>query len=180
MKHICRYNLFLALFMIFVLGPVSSDASFLVEFHNGRRVKVEAYQVKGKSYEFYLDSGILRVSKEEIKSIQEKKDDAVRRPQEETGMDRPVTPGDLKEQGASKNSVNTVPQGTAVESTLKTKAELRERWEEAKKVYFAATEKTEKDWARQKMTSFSRELYSLEAEVKEKHKGSLPDWWKEN
>jgi hypothetical protein len=55
-----------------------------------------------------------------------------------------------------------------------------ERLEEAKKVYFAATEKTEKDWARQKMISFSRELFTLEAEVKEKHNGSLPDWWKQN
>jgi len=55
-----------------------------------------------------------------------------------------VTPGDLKEQGAFKNSVNTVPQGATVESTIKKKAELRERLEEAKRVYFAATEKNRK------------------------------------
>ena len=72
------------------------------------------------------------------------------------------------------------PQGTTIESTIKRKTELRERLEEAKNVYFAAADKFEKERARKAMTSFSRELFSLEAEVMEKHNGSLPDWWKEN
>ena len=82
--------------------------------------------------------------------------------------------------GEQKVSKPSVPQGAEIESYIQRKAELRERLEEAKNVYFAATEKTEKDWARQKMISASRELFSLEAEVKGKHNGSLPDWWKEN
>ena len=142
--------------------------------------------MEGKSCELYFGSGSLRVPREEIRSIkekkdevviQEKKDDVARRPKEETEKDKPETVGDPGEQRVSKNSV---PQGTAIESYIQRKAELRERLEEAKSVYFAATEKTEKDWARQKMISFSRELFSLEAEVKAKHNGSLPDWWKEN
>ena len=177
MKNICRYGVLWGLFMILVLSPVYSDAGFLVEFQNGRTVRVEGYRMDGKSYELYLESGCLRVPAEEIKSIQEKKDDVARLPKEETEKNEPKTPVDPGEQKISKNSV---PQGTEIESILKRKAELRERLEEAKKVYFDATEKSEKDWARQRMISFSRELFSLEAEVKEKHNGSLPDWWKEN
>ena len=177
MKAVCRYGVLWVLFIIFVLSPVSSDASFLVEFHNGRKLSVEGYRVEGTNYELYLESGSLRVPVEEIKSIREKKDDVVRLPKEETEKNEPKTPLDPGEQKISKNSAT---QDTEIESTLKRKAELRERLEEAKNVYFAATEKTEKDWARQKMISSSRELFSLEAEVKEKHNGSLPDWWKEN
>ncbi len=180
MKHVCQYHPFLILFMILVLSPVSSQAGYLIESHNGRRVKVEGYQAEGKSYEFYLKSGILRVSKEEIKSIQEKKDDVVRISAGETENNKSETRGNLKEQEPSKNSVNTASQETAIESTLKRRAELQERLEEAKRLYFGATERTEKDWARQKMTSCAHELFLLEAEVMRKHNGSLPDWWKEN
>jgi len=72
MKNICRY-VFWSLFVILVLSPGSSDAGFLVELHNGRRLTVEGYRIDGKSYELYLQSGSLRVPAEEIKSIQEKK-----------------------------------------------------------------------------------------------------------
>ena len=124
MKHGCRYNLFLALFMILVLRPASSEAGYLVEFQNGRSVRAETYRVEGKSYELYLESGSLRVSKEEIRSIQEKKDDVVRSPAGEAEKDKPETPEDLKKQGPSKNSAL---QGIAIESTLKRKVELREK-----------------------------------------------------
>ena len=56
MKNICRY-VFWSLFVILVLSPGSSDAGFLVELHNGRRLTVEGYRIDGKSYELYLQSG---------------------------------------------------------------------------------------------------------------------------
>ena len=195
MKAVCRYSVLWALFVILVMSPGPSDESFLVELHNGRKLSVEGYRVEGTNYELYLESGSLRVPVEEIRSIkekkddvvsqekkdevviQEKKDDVVRLPKEETEKDKPETAGDPGEQNLSKNSV---PQGTEIESYIQRKAELRERLEEAKRVYFTVTEKSEKDRARQRMISASRELFSLEAEVKGKHNGSLPDWWKEN
>ena len=192
MKNICRYGTLWGLFVICVLAPVSSDAAFLVEFHNGRKVSVEGYRMEGKNCELYLESGSLRVPTEEIKSIQEKKDDVARLPKEETQREEPKRAGAPGEQKVSKNpeasgspgeqkvSKNSVPQGAEIESYIQRKAGLRERLEEAKKAYFDATEKTEKEWARQRMISASRELFSLEAEVKEKHNGSLPGWWKEN
>ena len=176
MKNICRY-VFWSLFVILVLGPGSSDAGFLVKLHNGRRLTVEGYRIDGKSYELYLQSGSLRVPAEEIKSIQKKKDDVARLLKAETEKSELKATVDPGEQKVSKISV---PQGAEIESYIQRKAELRERLEEAKNVYFAATEKTEKDWARQKMISASRELFSLEAEVKEKYKGSLPNWWNQN
>ena len=176
MKNICRY-VFWSLFVFLVLGPGSSDAGFLVKLHNGRRLTVEGYRIDGKSYELYLQSGSLRVPAEEIKSIQEKKDDVARLLKAETEKSELKATVDPGEQKVSKISV---PQGAEIESYIQRKAELRERLEEAKNVYFAATEKTEKDWARQKMISASRELFSLEAEVKEKYKGSLPNWWNQN
>ena len=192
MEDVYRYGVLSGLFVILVLSPVSSDASFIIELHNGRRLIVEGYRMEGKSCELYLESGSFRVSSEEIKSIREKKDDVTRLPKEEPQKDEPKTVGSLGEPKASRSpgtagsageqklSKNSVPRGAEIESYIQKKAELRERLEVAKKVYFDATEKTEKDWARQRMISFSRELFSLEAEVKGKHHGSLPDWWKEN
>jgi hypothetical protein len=177
MKDNHRCGVLCGLFIILVLSPVSSDADFLVEFQNGRRVRVEGYRIDGKSCELYWESGSLRVPAGEIKSIQEKKDDVASLPKEETKKDGQKTGGETGEQKVSKTSV---PQGTEIESYIQRKAELRERLEEAKRVYFAVTGKSEKDWARQRMISASRELFSLEAEVKGKHNGSLPDWWKEN
>jgi len=192
MKDICRYGALWSLFVILVMSPGSSDASFLVELQNGRRLRVEGYRMEGKSCEIYLESGSLRVSKGEIKSILEKEDEMARLPQEEIQRDEPKTvrgsaeqkvaknPGTSVSPGEQKLSKNSVLQGAEIESYIQKKAELRERLEEAKKAYFDATEKTEKDWARKRMISCSRDLFTLEAEVKEKHNGSIPDWWKEN
>ena len=192
MKSICRYGALWGLFMILVLAPASSNAAFLVEFYNGREVKAEGYRMEGKSYELYLEGGSFWVSKEVIKSIREKEDDVASLPKEETQKEEPKTEGAPGKQKISKNletsgssgeqklSKNSVPQGAEIESYIQRKAELRERLEEAKKVYFDATEKTEKEWARQRMISASRDLFSLEAEVKEKHNRSLPEWWNQN
>jgi len=177
MKAVCQYGVLWGFFTIFVLSPVSSDAGFLVEFHNGRVVRVEGYRTEGEAYELYLETGSFRVSGEEIKSIQENRDHLVGKPEEETEKNKPKTPVDPGEQKVSKIPG---PPGAMIESIIKRKKELRERLEEAKNVYFTASDKFEKERARKAMTSFSRELFSLEAEVREKHNGSLPDWWKEN
>ena len=126
MKNICRY-VFWNLFVILVLSPGSSDAGFLVELHNGRRLTVEGYRIDGKSYELYLQSGSLRVPAEEIKSIQEKKDDVARLLKAETEKSELKAPVDPGEQKLSKPSV---PQGAEIESYIQRKAELREKVEE--------------------------------------------------
>jgi hypothetical protein len=128
-------------------------------------------------YELYMENGSLRVSREEIKSIQETKEHAVRVSKGETGRVIPDVPAALQEAKLSKEAT---PQRAGIESYIKRKVQLRERLEDAKKVYFAATEKAEKSRAREAMTSVSRELFSLEEEVKQIHNGSLPEWWKEN
>ena len=113
MKRVCRYVFIWALFMIFILSPFSSDAGFLFEFNNGRKVRVEGYRTEGRNYELYLEGGSFRVSREEIKSITEKEDDAVRTPEGETEKDKPETPGDPGEQRLSKSPA---PQKTGIES----------------------------------------------------------------
>jgi hypothetical protein len=69
-------------------------------------------------------SNCLRVSREEIKSIQEKKDDAGRMPKEETEKDKPETPGDL---GKVKLSKDSTPQIAAIESSRERRSYANDR-----------------------------------------------------
>ena len=66
----------------------------------------------------------------------------------------------------------------SIEDYRKKKAEISERLEEAKKNYFEASDKPEKDRARKVMVSISKELFTLEEEVMKKNNGIIPEWWK--
>ena len=73
---------------------------------------------------------------------------------------------------------NPVKKNESIEDYKRKKAEITERLEEAKKIYFEASDKPEKDRARKVMVSISKELFTLEEEVTKKNNGTIPEWWK--
>ena len=159
----------------FLLTSTLSYAAFLVELKSGRTIFVEDYRIEGDQATLYLQSGSLKIPKSDIKSIVKQKEEVER-------TDSPAKP---EEKATEKGRVSekTDPKikkvDMDVESYKKRKKELQEKLDGAKEVYFNAKEKSEKDKAREVMISFSKELFALQEEVKQKNNGTLPDWWGE-
>ncbi len=174
-----KHNLFLTLILIGIilhLGATISYSSFLVGFHNGRTISVEGYRVEGEQIFLYFNGGVAKFSRSEIKSILEQKDQIKEEKKEERSevvKDTPKTP--------AKTALAKDPEkkSEGIEDYRKKKAELSGKLEEAKKVYFETSDRSDKDRARKVMISFSRELFALEEEVMQKNNGILPAWWKE-
>jgi hypothetical protein len=171
-------NLFLTLFLIGIvlhLGSTASHASFLIGFTNGRTISVENYRIEGDQIFFYFGSGVLKFSRSEVKSILEERDEIKEEKREERSQAEKVAAKTPEKNVLTKAPVK---KNEGIEQDRMKKAELSGRLEVAKKNYFEASDKSDKEEARKIMVSISKELFTLEEEVMEKNNGVLPDWWK--
>ena len=155
--------------MIFQMHSYA-DAGFTITMKNGRTIPADNYQVKGDTIVIFIEEGSLKFSKQEVQSIKEDtgKVKTVRFVQE--GMRQP----EKKVEECKPEAKDTKTNNTAVENEearSKKKAEIAERLEEAKKAYFEAKGKDEKDRARERMVSISRELFNW---VEENEKANAP------
>jgi hypothetical protein len=174
---------FLLLFvvgLVLYLTPASSHAIFSIELKNGRKIFAENYRTEGNSMILYLKSGELRVLREEIKSILEIKEEGEEQ-KEKKAEGAKEEKGDTPKKGEGATSAKDPTfRKEDIDGYLRRKAEIGGRLEKAKAVYFDATDRSEKENARETMISVSREMFSLEEEVMNRNKGVLPDWWKGN
>jgi hypothetical protein len=172
--------LFFALFSIGVildLSSINSYAIFLIELKNGRRIFTENYLVEGDNIILYLKSGSVKIPKEGVQSILEEKGEIKEEEKKETTEEKI----DISENLDGKKSAKDLSvEKKEIDIYVKQKAAIQEKLEEAKKVYFNLTEKSEKERARDTMISISKELFSLEEEVMKKNNGILPEWWEKN
>ena len=174
-----KYNLLSTLFLIGIivhLGSTNACSSFLIGFRNGRTISVENYRIEGEQIFLDFNSGVVKFSRSEVKSILKEKDEikeVKREERNEVLKDTPKTPAKraLPEDPVKKTE--------GVENFREKKAELSERLEEAKKNYFEASDKSDKERARKVMLSISKELFALAEEVTKKNNGLLPEWWKQ-
>jgi len=173
-----RKCLFLLLVgMILQLTSISSYAGVLVKLKSGRGISGEHYQVEGNQIVLYLDIGTVRIPKAEVQSIVVTKTGIREDNKEETKIESKAIALNPEKQKAGEH-LSTEKEGT--DSNIKKKFEMRERLEEAKKAYFNASEKSDKDEAREKMIAISKELFSLQEEVSKRNNGIVPEWFKEN
>jgi len=171
-----KFFVILVFFSSFVLFlPQLSSAIFIIELKNGRMIAAENYVTEGNKLILYLKSGEIRISKDEIKSISEKKVEVGAEKKQEEATDQKKVVPELPDTKKSTESLSA--EKKEIDSYIKRKAELQERLEVAKKVYFDAKDRFNKDRARENMTSISRELFSLQEEVMKKNGGGLPEWW---
>ena len=174
-----KHNLFLTLILILVflhLGSTKSYSSFLIGFHNGRTISVENCRIEGKQIFLYFKGGAVSFSRSEIESILDEKHETKEEKRGEISTlpkNTPTTPAKtaLAEDSAKKSE--------SIEDARRKRTELPERLEEAKKTYFEASDKSEKERTRNVMVSISRELFALQEEVLKKNNGILPEWWKQ-
>jgi len=173
-----KFFVILVFFSSFVLFlPQLSSAIFIIELKNGRMIAAENYVAEGNKIVLFLKSGEMRILKDEIKSISEKKVEVGAEKKQEEAVDQKKavpSPPDIK-----KSTKSLSVEKKEIDSYIKRKAELQERLEVAKKIYFDAKDKFDKDRARENMTSISRELFSLQEEVMQKNGGRLQEWWEQ-
>ncbi len=168
-------RLFLVILLTFVIllwGTLPSYAIFLIQLKSGRTISAEYYQIEGNTIILQVGGGSLKMPKDEVLSIVETKEE----PKKETPAEAKEEPKDLPKDPAQRPATGQ----KEIQSYLEKKAEIRDRLEAAKKAYFEATDRTSKEKERERMISVSKELFSLEEEVKRNNNGVLPDWWKEN
>ena len=148
----------MASFFVTILSLASSECygGFLIKLKNGRTISAQHYQIEGGQLLLFVDSGIFKLSRQEVQTIEEDAQltKAISMEQTEQTFDQTKTDGR-----------NSAIQGSEAKSLLERKAELQERLEEAKKAYFDSTEKTEKERTREEMISLSKELLALEEQV---------------
>ncbi len=125
----------------------------------------------------YFESGSFNISKDEVQSILETKEKVKEGTEEPVKVEKEDVP---KNSDQKQSATGPIIKKEEINAYIKRKAELVERLEEAKKAYFNATDKSEKEKAREPMISISRELFSLQEEVMKRNNGVLPEWWKEN
>ncbi len=171
---------FLILFLVGIilhLNSLTADAGFLFKLKNGRTIAAESYRIEGDGIVLYLEKGSFKISRDEVQSIVETKGEV----KEETGEAVKEEKKEvLKNVEQKKSATDSVIKKEEIDAYIKRKAELGEKLEEAKKAYFNATDKSEKEKARKPMISLSKELFSLQEEVTRRNNGILPAWWKEN
>jgi len=158
--------------IILQLTSISSYAGCLVKLKNGREISGEHYRVEGSRILLYLDSGTVRIPKDDVQSVLVVKTEIIEDKKEEPREENKNIALSLK--GKSKEGVAIAKQEIA--TYIKRKAEIGERLQEAKKAYFNALEKSEKETARERMISISKELFSLQEEVTTRSNGIVPEW----
>ena len=165
-RRIVFYFLF-SMTMIFQMQSYA-DAGFMITMKNGRAIPADNYQVKGDTIVIFFDDGTLTFSKEEVQSIKED----LSKIKTVDFEQRVMKPEEKKVEESKREAKDAKTNDVAVkneEAKSKKKTEITERLEEAKKAYFEAKEKAEKDTARERMVSISRELFNW---VEENEKGN--------
>jgi hypothetical protein len=173
-KH---FSIFLLAFVILLWSAFPSYALFVIQLKTGRTLSAESYQIEGNTVILQVGGGSLKISKDEILSIVETKGEVKKEAPAETREEPKDLPRDDVQKPATKGPVTGQKE---IAAYLEKRAAIRDRLEAAKKAYFEAGDRTSKERERERMISVSKELFSLEEEVKNKNNGVLPDWWKEN
>jgi hypothetical protein len=163
--------------IILHLNSINAYAGFLFKLKNGRTISAQSYRIEGDRIILYLENGSFHISKDEVQSILETKEEIKEETEEPVKVEKKDAP---KDSDQKQSATGPVIKKEEIDSYVKRKAQLVERLEEAKKAYFNATDKSEKEKARGPMISISRELFSLQEEVTKRNSGILPEWWKEN
>ncbi len=163
------------------LGSTHAYSGFLITLKTDRILYVENYKMEGDQLVLYLRSGVVKISKDEVESILEEKGRSVTEEKEEVeGVKKDVPKKESSKKIEEKKPVEDPGiKKEEIENYKKRKAELSQKLEEAKAVYFSVTDKLGKERARKIMTSISKELFTLQEEVKKRNKGVIPEWWEE-
>jgi hypothetical protein len=170
-------------------------ASYRLQLKNGNEVKTPHYWEEGDEIKFYVYGGIAGIQKGFVHSVtiskSNFKEDAIYGEGREQGkgsldLNGPKSSEGIKMQNKGNEDKSEEKPGNVevvdIQYYSERKATLKEKLSEALEKNREATNRKDqeaKKATRQEMRKYAQQLHDLEDELKEKNKGSLPDWWKE-
>lgn len=192
----------MVLCVLFGLLPRSAAqaASYVIELKNGRTFTTERYWTEGDRVKFRTSGGMLGFSKDAVKDIREVKTEGYEqvtpvtpeapKTQELQRRDASATPTVPEQKPASANAAAVAPEpDAAAEKSEQTdefayykqkRLELKAKIEEHIGEFLKASSQNNtaaKQKARQQYLEYSKQLFQLQEELKEKNHGKLPEWW---
>lgn len=170
-------------------------ASYRLQLKNGNELKTPHYWEEGDEIKFYAYGGVAGVPKGLVDSVtmlkSNFKEDAIYGKDRGQGkdslvLDAPKSTEAIQTQNKDDKDKSNEKSGNTevvdIQYYSERKAALKEKLAEALEKNREATSRKDqeaKQATRQEMRMYSQQLHDLEAELKEKNGGSLPDWWKE-
>lgn len=177
LKKNCLIKSFLLIIVCIFLLPFPSYSGFLIQLKNGGEIYTENCQIEEKHIYLYLKDGILKLPKEDVKSIRSGK----RRIEDENASEvKKEIEKVKKEEILKENEKNFKFRNAEIDLYKKRKAELSSKLDELQKLYMEENNKVEREKIRGKMVAITKEYYNLQNEVLKKNNGVLPEWWQQD
>ena len=173
---------------ILLLAPSVSFSSYLIELKNGSEYVTMRYWQSDENIQFYYHGGIVLIPEDTVDTISESAE-----PYYEESA--PVENGSLSDTpaGTSKSDstdetdthqrepIEDRDKKVAIQNYKDINSQLKDHLGSSLRSLRFATrngDKAGKERARQEMMEYSRQMYELADELKEKNDGVLPeDWW---
>ena len=172
-------RLFIACLMVWMLLSVSNCfADFIIVLKSGSELRTDRYWKEGSEIKFQTKGGVTGVPEESVASIIEKSSD----PNDSTPL-----PVEIRQEGSDardpqKTESKKEKGANPLQEFYARKKPLEVKLNDALKRLREATrskDRAAKEKARQDMRKFSKEIYAITEEVKEKNGDKIPeDWWK--
>lgn len=166
-----------AALIVFLAYPMLSHASYLIELTNGNKFITYEPWEEGDEIKFYYYGGVIGIPKSIIKEIRESDLPYKEQLPEEKSS---VTEKDVRDETAKKQEDEAEDQPVDDSAYKNRRESLRKQIEEATNKYNAALKQNDQKEITetyQTVAKLSSELKSLKKEVKDRHKGKLPEWW---
>src|SRR2546425_4375280 len=157
--------------------PQAQATTYLIQLKTGGELKTPHYWEEGNDIKFYIYGGVASIKKEFVKTIKEVNEE----PALSTSADQQLSETEKTEnkkavEEAKDKSSEKIDIKYYKEKKLVLKGKFNETWQR----YIDATDSKDletKKKAEDEMLEFSKQIYDLADELREKNQGVLPDWW---
>lgn len=196
-------KIFVLLVILSLITPLISSAYYTIYLKNGRQFRTDNYWEENDKVVFYLRGGVIGIEKNYVEKIvetneretsyiykNETDDSGNTNGQEKSYLQRSQEIsehqtqqkryGDVEKSGSQSKSDERVKDDIDVDYYKKAQSELKGKIDESIKKFRKASgsKNTQlKQEAMKEISAFSKQLYDLQDELKEKNDGELPKWW---
>ena len=168
----------------------SAAADYVIKLNNGRTVETAGYWEESDELKFQWQGGVASVPRKNVVSItkvEEKFPDRSYKEKDPAPAARETAP-EIGKEAKKTPELNAASARESKEKQIdpayykKQKARYTELYEEAYQRYLEASSRRDAEGKKKAWEEFNRyggQVVSLEAELKKKNDGVVPQWWKE-
>lgn len=169
--------------------PQARAATYLIQLKNGGELKTYHYWEEDNDVRFYIYGGVAGIQKKYVKTIKEVHEESTRQSpvdqqlsETEQTEDKKAVEGAKERNPVKEEAKERNPVKIDIKYYKEKKAALKGKFDESWQRYIDATDNKDletKKKAEEEMVGFSKQIYDLADEVREKNQGVLPDWWEQ-